>query len=103
MESLPEILRVTGLTEEGSITIDQISAKYSEDDLTGRAPDLRDPAKPVTSRSTAEFYWEVREQRPTDPKPRTRRFFPNGAPNLSRDGVQWSVSLVRQDEGSGKE
>lgn len=97
MESLPEILRSTGLTEEGSITVDQISAKYSEDDLAGRTPDLQDPSKPITSAANVEFYWEVVENRVALPLAKRRRFTTNGVPELSRGGFQWSVSLIRQD------
>lgn len=97
IESLPEILRSTGLTEEGSVSVDQISAKYSEDDLAGRTPDLQDPAQRITLGPGVEFYWEVVENRVAHPLAKRRRFFPSGAPELSRSGFQWSVSLIRQD------
>lgn len=92
-----EVLRSTGLTEEGGVVIDQISGRYTEDDLMGRTPDLQDPALQRTSHTTAEFWWEVTESRPSQPTSILRRFYPNVAPSISRDGFQWTVGLIRQD------
>lgn len=91
-------LRATGLTEEGDIVIDEISAKYAEDDLTGRTPDNIDPVIPRTSLKTVEYWYEVRENRPTSPNPpASRRFSPPVAtPHLSRDGFQWTIILTKQ-------
>jgi hypothetical protein len=93
----PEILRSTGLTEEGSLSIDQISPKYSEDDLMGRNFDQQIPGLLRTNKSNSEFYWEVVEIRATIPVPIRRRYQPQAVPSLSRDGFQWSVLLIKQD------
>lgn len=97
MSATSEVLRATGLTEEGGISIDQISAKYSEDDLMGITPDLKNLADPRTSRKQVQFYWEVVENRSIEPTGRRRRYRPISAPTISKDGFQWIVSLTRQD------
>lgn len=103
IDSVSRNLRVTGLTEEGDLVIDEISAKYAEDDLTGKTVDLRDPDQPRTSRPDVEFFYEVEESRPTSPRPLIRRFSaPIKAPTLSRDGFQWRVTLTKQGEDRGR-
>lgn len=90
-------LRATGLTEEGDIIIDRISGKYAEDDLTGRTPDNIDPEIPRTSLRTVEYWYEVVENRPSNPKPVPRRFSPPVAtPMLSRGGFAWTIILTKQ-------
>lgn len=96
-------LRATGLVEEGDLVIDEISAKYAEDDLTGRTPDNIDPEIPRTSLKTVEFWFEVEENRPTSPNPPIRRFSPPVAtPHLSRDGLQWIIILTKQANDRGR-
>lgn len=90
-------LRSVGLTEEGGITIEEVSAKYTEDDLLGKTPDLVDPALPSVGLSNVEFFWEVSENRPSTPAPVRRRYVPNATPMLTRDGFEWRVSLTKQD------
>ena len=96
MGSTTEVMRAVGLTEEGTLSVDQISAKWTEDDLLGRTPDLIDPAFPRTGNRKQEFFWEVMENRPSTPSPARRDYVPNGVPALSRDGFQWSVTLTKR-------
>lgn len=92
-----------GLTEEGDIIIDQISARYTEDDLTGRTPDNIDPSVPRTSKPNVEFWYEVQENRPSTPPPMIRRFSPPvAAPMLSRGGLAWTMILTKQGEDRGR-
>ena len=86
-----------GLTEVGGIVIDQISAKYSEDDLLGRTPDMKDNVEPRTNLRTVEFFYEVQETRPTQPPPQPRRYVVAGVPMLNRSGMHWRVALTKQD------
>lgn len=102
MDSLSTIVDPTGLTEDGSVDVDQISARYTEDDLTGRTPDLNDPNLPRTSAGAVDFYWEVHENRGQTPNTVLRRFNPKGVPHLSRDGFQWRIALVKQDYDRGR-
>jgi hypothetical protein len=97
MGSTTEVLRQFGLTEEGGLVVDQVSTKYTEDDLMGRTPDLIDPTMPRTGLSTVEFFWEVIESRPSNPASVPRRYVPVGVPMLSRDRFQWRVALAKQD------
>lgn len=97
MAATSTALAAVGLAEEGGLSIDQISAKYTEDDLTGKTPDLQDPVLQLTGMRNAEFFYEVVENRPSNPSPTRRRYVPNGVPSLSRDGFMWRVSLTKQD------
>jgi hypothetical protein len=100
MSAVKRGVRATGVTEDGDIAIDRVSAKYTEDDLMGRTPDLRDPNVARTNRNPTEFWYEIQESRPSSPVPVTRRFSPPAAvPMLSRSGVQWRpLILTKQDE-----
>lgn len=91
------VLKAAGLTEEGGIRVREISAKYAEDDLLGKTPDLIDPSKPLTSRKNVEFLWEVVEDRVQDPTGRRRRFYPDGPPVMVSGGLGWEIGLIRQD------
>lgn len=96
-------LRATGLTEEGDISIDEISAKYAEDDLMGRTPDLENPELTRTSRPDVDFWWEVVEARAVGRPPVTRRFSPPvRVPELARDSMSWKVVLTKQGEDRGR-
>lgn len=97
MQGTSEVMHAIGLSEEGGISIDQISAKYTEDDLMGMTPDLVDPALARTGVRNAEFFYEVIEARPSNPQPIPRRYVPDGVPMLSRDEFQWKISLKKQD------
>lgn len=96
-------IKATGRTEEGSVYIDQISARIPEDDLIGRTPDVQDVVQPRTSNPLAEFWWEIEEARSTIPNPAIRRFVPSGVPMLSRDGFNWAVVLNKQDYDRGRD
>jgi len=87
-----------GNVEGGGIKLDRISGRFSEDDLMGRTPDLRDPVNPNTNANNVEFFYEVVESRDTDPSPKPRRFAPSAVPHLSRAGMSWTVTLTKQDK-----
>lgn len=96
-------LRATGLSEEGDVVVDEISAKYAEDDLLGRTPDLQNPQLQRTLRQDVEFWWEIHEARAVGTPPVTRRYSPPSAvPMLSRDNMQWKVTLTKQGEDRGR-
>lgn len=102
IDSVARALRATGLTEEGDLVIDEISAKFAEDDLTGRTPDLVNPENLRTSRSDVEFWYEVQEARASAPTVIRRFSPPVRTPSLSRDGLQWKVTLTKQGEDRGR-
>lgn len=89
------VVRAFGLQEEGTIVIDRISGKYTEDDLTGRTPDLEDPVKTRSGQDGLDFYWEVVEAADHDPKPVPRRYVPSAVP--ARLPFQWKVVLTKQE------
>lgn len=103
MASTTEVLRSFGLTEEGGVMINKISAKFTEDDLLGRTPDLVNPAMPRTSLRNVEFFWEIVENRKSDPAPVPRRYVPNSTPMLSRDRFQWKIALTKQDSNRARD
>jgi len=100
--ALDEVLRATGTVEEGDVECVEISARYTEDDLLGRTPDIRDPALQRTALEEMDFCWEAVENRPQRPFAVIRRFAVRGVPELSRDGFQWKVRLVKQDYDRGR-
>jgi len=99
MSATNEVLRAFGNTEEGGLTVDQISMKYSEDDLLGRTPDLINPATPRTSMKNVEFFWEVSE----DNKRIPRRYVPNAVPMIGKDRFQLRISLTKQDSNRARD
>lgn len=94
MSSTLGVLRSFGLTEEGGITIDEISASFTEDDLTGKTPDLVDSTLPRTGIANGQFFWEVVEVRNSYPRPVPRRYTVEGVP--MRKTVHWTVNLTKQ-------
>ncbi len=98
MTTTQEVMRSFGLTEEGTLVIDQISIKYSEDDLMGRTPDMISPTLPRTNQANTQFFWEVVELRKQNPSPIPRRYVPVAVPNLDKSGFAWKVALVKQTQ-----
>ena len=97
MSATTEVLSAFGRVEEGGIVVDRISAKFSEDDLLGKTPDLVDPVRPRAGKRNAEFFWEVQENRPVNPNPIPRRYVPAAVPTLMRGGSHWRVPLNKQN------
>ena len=103
LNAVRRVANPMGTTEEGDIIVDQISARYTEDDLTGKTPDLIDPGTPRTDRRSMVFWYEVQENRPSSPVPPPRRFSPPTAtPMLTRGGLQWTVVLTKQGYDAGR-
>jgi hypothetical protein len=102
MSATTELLSATALGEGGGLTVDRISARYSEDDLMGRTSDLQDPSMPRTSLPNAEFFWEVVQDRVAEPQAVRRRYVPAAAPHLDRSGVSWRITLSKLDYDRGR-
>ena len=96
LSSTTELVSAFGRTEDGSLIVDQISDRYSEDDLLGGTPDLADPANPYTGRPGAEFFWETQESRDTSPTPVIRHYVPAAAPHR-KPPMGWRISLAKRD------
>lgn len=101
--SMDEVVRSTGVTEEGAIEIDRISARFTEDDLLGRTLDLQDPNARRTTEDGMDFYWELQETRPSTPLQVVRRFAVQGVPELRRGACEWVVRLTKQDFDPGRQ
>lgn len=98
MSGTTEILRAVGSAEEGGITIEKISTKYSQDDLMGLTPDLLADTDKLTGADNVDFFWEVRESRPgVFPAPQPMRYTPSALPMLNAGKVEWRITLTKQD------
>lgn len=105
-----------GLTERGAISIDQISARYSEDLLMGLVAPFRDEEYPDTLKEGISFFWEVRHNRPggyvapgyagcenpQELRTNRRRFHVSGTPHHDAAGFEWTVTLRRADGERGR-
>ena len=97
MTATLEVMRAFGLQEEGSLTVDKITSKYTEDDLMGRTPDLLDVPNTRAGGDEFDFFWEVVAAREDNPNPVRRRYVPTSAPHLSKGGFGWRVVLTKQE------
>jgi hypothetical protein len=101
-----------GMTERGSVTVSQISARYSEDLLAGLAGPFRDPVRPWELADGIEFFWELADERAAgwsapgrldapwmrqDRDPAPRRYQVAGVPQRPAGELGWTVRLVRAD------
>lgn len=80
-----------GTEEFGGVTISEISARYTEDQLLGRQADGSAPPPDET------FWWEIRAVLPSEQTAR-RRFQLSAAPVLDMTSLQWTVKLARASE-----
>lgn len=97
VSGINQVLRQGGVSEEGDVKVDEISARYSEDDLLGLTPDLLDPNDRRRLLRGVEFFYEMEEYRDSDRPTAKRRFTLANTPTLSREGLQWTVTLLKQD------
>jgi hypothetical protein len=89
LDPVGEFLQPIGLTEQGAITLSQVSGRFSEEDLRGF-----DSATADGITGNAEFYYEIEFFPHTGPAVR-RRFYPRGAPVYHPGRLQWSMRLER--------
>lgn len=88
LTSIRRDLEALGTIEAGTLRVSEISARYSEDLLTGLGEDGSKLPKDM------QFYWEVNFISPGTPSIR-RRFIPKAAPSLNLAKIQWVVDLVK--------
>lgn len=84
-------MQAVGMNEGGSLRISEISARYTEDYLSGRDEAGDDIADDVS------FYWEVTFMQKCGPGIR-RRFRLSAAPSLNSTKFEWTAPLVKVDE-----
>lgn len=92
LNGLQDIVQLIGREESGSITVSQISGRYTEEELrgleadgTGIGPD-------------EEVFWEVEFPRPDGAPAIRRRFLPSSAPVYKPGALQWLIQLERSSE-----
>lgn len=86
-------LKEIGSNEQGSLTVTELSSRYSEDLLMGRAGPV-----PLGERipSDTQFFWEV--FLPTQKgEGIRRRFTPASAPSRRPGNFDWEIKLVEQE------
>lgn len=84
-----------GIDEQGSLSIAEISPRYTENQLLGRNEDGTEIAENET------FSWEISLSRGDRDSKKRRRFMMRGVPSYEATNLQWKVQLVRS--GSDRE
>ena len=80
-----------GSEEEGTVTVSEISPRFTADALQG----IGDDGSPIPK--DENFYWEIRGIR-ADGMAQRKRFLPNSVPNYSPTKFQWTIELVKAYE-----
>lgn len=93
LSSLQEVLTPVGLNEVGSVQINEISGRFSEEQLRGL------DSNGVEIPNDEQVYYEIEFPRIRDGKsPIRRRFIISQAPNYSPYSFQWRITLSKVDE-----
>lgn len=94
LSSLELQLKEIGSNEQGTLTVTELSSRYTEDLLLGRAgPLVSGEAIPPD----VNFFWEVFLPSKRGEGIR-RRFTPASAPSKRPDSFDWEIRLMQQDE-----
>lgn len=88
MPEIDTVLEAIGEREVGAVQVTEISARYTEEELTGEDLD----GNPVEE--DQHFYWEIR-QITSGARARRRRFEVDAAPTLEPLKFQWKVNLIK--------
>jgi hypothetical protein len=83
-----------GANEQGSVTVSEISMRYTEDLLMGRAGPVPEGAQIPLDVS---FFWEVLLPSAGAPGGIRRRFTPSGAPERNSGKFEWSIRLTETE------
>jgi len=97
LDGLTEILQPVGLDEVGGINVDQISGRYSEDELKGAIPD----GDPIDK--DENVFYEIEFPQPDGRPNIRRRFLLRSAPFYEADNYQWGVRLERSHEDRSRQ
>ncbi len=92
MSSLTEALTAVGINEQGTVQLQEISGRYTEDDLLGTDPHGNPPG-PGDS-----VYYEIQFYGRDGNKNEKRRFTQQSAPFYKASGFQWNITLVSYNE-----
>lgn len=101
MSALQEIVHPVGLDEVGQVTLDEVSGRYTDDQLRGHHDDGTPPTE------DENVFYEVVFPLPDGKSGNVdrRRFFPTSAPHYSAGKFEWWVRLERShpDRPRGEE
>lgn len=95
LDGIDRSAQPVGMVEQGTIRIDQISARYTEDQLTGIE---KGRALPLDQ----QFYWEIRSLELGGQPVQRRRMTPSSSPQLDRLNMQWTMRFARQQADRGR-
>ncbi len=88
MRSLTEVVTSAGLNEQGTVQLQQVSGRYTEEQLMGLGPNGGQVAPNETVYYEIEFF--RRDGAPSE----HRRFQRDSVPTYNATQVQWMVTLV---------
>jgi hypothetical protein len=88
MRSLTEVVTPVGVNEQGTVQLQYISGRYTEEQLLGVGPD----GSQVASNETV--YYEIEFFRPDGASSERRRFVRDSIPTYNSGQFQWMVTLV---------
>lgn len=97
MSSLVEVVTAVGVNEQGSVQLQKISGRYTEEQLVGVGPDGAQVAPNETVYYEIEFF--RRDGLPSE----KRRFVRDVVPTYNATSVEWMVTLVNVLEKRGRD
>lgn len=97
LSSLQEITTPIGLNESGSVQVNQISGRFTEEILLGIDPELKQPPR------NENIFYEIEFPRADGKSSTKRRFHIRAAPSYDPYGFQWSITLEKADEDRDRE
>ncbi len=97
LSSLRRDLQPIGIDEVGSLRVSEISPRFNEDFLVGRADD----GTPIPD--DQEFFWEIAFNRPPGTLGVRRRFTTKSAPSYDPLRFQWRIDLLKASEDRTRE
>ena len=96
LDALTATVTGIGRMDEGTLYVTEISGTYTEEMLRGVDDDGTEPG------ADEDVYWEVEFVRPDGKEGERRRFVPSAVPAYDPGGLQWSVTLVRQQQSRAR-
>lgn len=91
LDGVSRVVNIVGLDEIGTVRVEQISGRYSENFLSGN------DSEGNGQDADTQFFYEIQFPTPgtvSDGAPR-RRFFPAAAPNYDASKFAWNITLQR--------
>jgi len=92
MTSLAEVVTAVGVNEQGTVQLQEISGRYTEDQLLGEDA-VGNPPGPGDN-----IYFEITFYRRDGLPAELRRFVKQSAPYYKASGFQWNITLVQANE-----